>query len=56
MRNLAALGGYEQRLKSFLTLLEVQDDPDLLAMQAVFEILIRDTCELVSCYSIIVTF
>ncbi len=48
MKNLAALSGYEKRLKSFLTLVEIEDDPELLAMQAVFEILVADTCELVS--------
>ena len=48
MHNLATLNGYEQRLESFLELVEVQDDPELLAMKKMLEILVADTCELVS--------
>ena len=48
MKNLAALSGYEQRMKSFLTLVEAEDDPELLAMQKVLEVLVAHACELVS--------
>ena len=47
LKQLSNLQEQEQRISALLTLTEAQDDADLIALRAIFNQLVEDTCNLV---------